>query len=104
MELAAHRIRVNGCTPTATVRPASGTTSGPPHGPVGSWFTMDFTGQLPWHRLPTAADYVPAVVFLASDDAAMITGSNITVDGGAGAKYWPWLPHADSVTEHGGSA
>jgi len=24
----------------------------------------------------------------------MITGSNITVDGGAMAKYWPWRPHS----------
>ena len=24
----------------------------------------------------------------------MITGSNISVDGGATAKYWPWAPHA----------
>ena len=92
MDLAEHGIRVNGLTPTATApddpeeharKAAAAGTSGP---------SMDFTGQFPWKRLPTTRDYVPALVFLASDDAAMITGSNITVDGGATAKYWPWRP------------
>lgn len=94
MELAEHGIRVNGFTPTATA----------PTDPVAhaqtqelmnrpSRYRMDFTGQFPLSRLPTPADYVGAVVFLASDEAAMITGTNITVDGGATAKYWPWTPH-----------
>jgi NAD(P)-dependent dehydrogenase (short-subunit alcohol dehydrogenase family) len=95
MELAEHGIRVNGFTPTATA----------PDDPEAlqqmeellgrpSRYTMDFKGQLPLSRLPTPADYVGAVVFLASDDAAMVTGTNITVDGGATAKYWPWTPHS----------
>jgi NAD(P)-dependent dehydrogenase (short-subunit alcohol dehydrogenase family) len=94
MELAEHRIRVNGFTPTATqpedpeiLRRMTEMTGTP------SPYSLDFTGQFPWHRLPTPSDYVPTVVFLASDDSAMITGSNITVDAGATAKYWPWTPH-----------
>ncbi|MDQ6522950.1 SDR family oxidoreductase [Nocardioides sp. LHD-245] len=96
MELAQHRIRVNGLTPTATMpedpeilQRMTAATSAP-----GPW-PMDFTSQFPWHRLPTPSDYVPAAVFLAGDESALITGSNITVDGGATAKYWPWRPQAD---------
>ena len=53
---------------------------------------MDFAGQNPWDRLPTPSDYVGPLVFLASDDAGLMTGGNITVDGGALAKYWPQTP------------
>ncbi len=94
MELAEHGIRVNGFTPTAT-RPQDPELltkmAAVPREPGG--YTMDFTGQLPMGRLPTPDDYVGSIVFLASDDSTMITGSNITVDGGATAKYWPWTPH-----------
>jgi len=92
MELALHGIRVNSLTPTATMPSdpelarrfdaAIGAVSG----------RLDFTGLNPWHRLPTPADYVAPLVFLASDDAGMMTGSNLTVDGGALAKYWPQIP------------
>ena len=93
MELAPHGIRVNGFTPTATMpddpelaeRFRRATAGAPAAG-------MDFAGQLPMGRLPTPADYVGALVYLASDDSAMTTGTNITVDGGALAKYWPQRP------------
>lgn len=94
MELAAHGIRVNGFTPTAT-QPASSEHEAlmrAAKSPQNA-FANDFYGLMPMNRLPGPADYVPSVVFLASDDSSMITGSNITVDGGATAKYWPWIPH-----------
>jgi NAD(P)-dependent dehydrogenase (short-subunit alcohol dehydrogenase family) len=95
MELAGHGIRVNGFTPTATQPEDPELVAKVGRlGRLPGRFPMDFTGQFPMHRLPTPADYVGAVVFLASDESAMITGSNITVDGGATAKYWPWAPHA----------
>lgn len=94
MELAQYNIRVNGFAPTATA----------PTNPAAiaqmeelvtrpQEFQMDFSAQMPMSRLPAPQDYVGAVVFLASDEASMVTGTSITVDGGAGAKYWPWIPH-----------
>jgi NAD(P)-dependent dehydrogenase (short-subunit alcohol dehydrogenase family) len=94
MELAPHRIRVNSLTPTATV-PDDPTLAGRFLGAAAAMArngTMDFSGMNPWERLPTPSDYVGPVVFLASDDAAMVTGTNLTVDGGALAKYWPQTP------------
>lgn len=96
MELAEHHIRVNGFTPTATMPEDPELLRKLAEGPGDSGdHRMDFFGQLPWDRLPTPSDYVPTVVFLASDDSAMITGTNITVDGGATAKYWPWIPRSE---------
>jgi NAD(P)-dependent dehydrogenase (short-subunit alcohol dehydrogenase family) len=95
MELAEYGIRVNGFTPTATQPEDPELVAEVGRlGRLPGRFPMDFTAQFPMRRLPTPTDYVGTVVFLASDDAAMITGSNITVDGGATAKYWPWAPHA----------
>jgi NAD(P)-dependent dehydrogenase (short-subunit alcohol dehydrogenase family) len=93
MELAPYGIRVNGFTPTATMpddadlaeRFRRATAAGPASG-------MDFAGQVPLGRLPTPSDYVAALVYLASDESAMTTGTNLTVDGGALAKYWPQAP------------
>jgi NAD(P)-dependent dehydrogenase (short-subunit alcohol dehydrogenase family) len=99
MELAPHRIRVNALTPTATVPddPALAERFLAAADAMARRGTMDFRAMNPWERLPTPSDYVGPVVFLASDDAAMVTGSNLTVDGGALAKYWPQLPARPSI-------
>ena len=94
MELAPYGIRVNSFTPTATMpddpQLASGFTSAAEQ--MAAAGTMDFAGQNPWPRLPTPSDYVAPLVFLASDDSTLMTGTNLTVDGGALAKYWPQPP------------
>jgi NAD(P)-dependent dehydrogenase (short-subunit alcohol dehydrogenase family) len=96
MDLARHRIRVNSLTPTATDaeegaeraaawgRPRPAPRAGP----------LDFRAMIPMGRLPSPRHYARSAVFLASDDAEMITGCDLRVDGGAIAKYWPWIPHA----------
>ena len=47
---------------------------------------------MPLGKLPGPADYARAAVFLASDDAAMITGTGLRVDAGGLARYWRWDP------------
>jgi NAD(P)-dependent dehydrogenase (short-subunit alcohol dehydrogenase family) len=48
--------------------------------------------RVPMQKLPAPSDYGKAAVFLASDDAAMITGTDLRVDAGAVARYWAWDP------------
>ncbi|HET9315036.1 MAG TPA: SDR family oxidoreductase, partial [Vicinamibacteria bacterium] len=55
---------------------------------------LDFPKMVPMGRLPSPRHYARAVVFLSSDDAEMITGTDLRVDAGAIAKYWPWIPNA----------
>jgi NAD(P)-dependent dehydrogenase (short-subunit alcohol dehydrogenase family) len=95
MDLVKHGIRVNSLTPTATDvtegderAVAWGRTRPDRRGRV-----LDFAKMLPMDKLPSPRHYARAVVFLASDDAEMITGTDLRVDGGAIAKYWPWVPH-----------
>jgi len=100
MELAEHGIRVNGLTPTATAidDPDIAGRMAAAKDP-SLRYPMDFAGQAPWGKLPTPQDYVPALVFLASADSKFVNATNITVDGGVTAKYWPWRPDLGRVAE-----
>jgi NAD(P)-dependent dehydrogenase (short-subunit alcohol dehydrogenase family) len=55
---------------------------------------LDFAKMIPTGELPSPRHYARAAVFLASEDAEMITGFDLRVDAGALAKYWPWVPKA----------
>jgi NAD(P)-dependent dehydrogenase (short-subunit alcohol dehydrogenase family) len=101
MELAEYGIRVNSLTPTAT-----DTTEGMARAaewavpfrrpsnpsPRRRGFLSASTPGVPLGKRPSPADYAQAAVFLASDDAAMITGTDLRVDAGALARYWLWDP------------
>ena len=96
MDLAKHGIRVNSLTPTATdVEEASaravewGRSRPEPRGRL-----LAFARMIPSGALPSPRHYARAAVFLASDDAEMVTGFDLRVDAGALAKYWPWIPTA----------
>jgi NAD(P)-dependent dehydrogenase (short-subunit alcohol dehydrogenase family) len=97
MDLAPHRIRVNSLTPTATDAEEGGERAvawGRPRPERRSGGgTLDFRKMAPMGKLPSPRHYAQAAVFLASDDAEMITGFDLRVDAGAIAKYWPWIPH-----------
>jgi NAD(P)-dependent dehydrogenase (short-subunit alcohol dehydrogenase family) len=97
MDLARHGIRVNSLTPTATdaeeglERAVAWGRTRPERRPGG---TLDFRKMVPMGQLPSPRHYARAAVFLASDEAEMITGVDLRVDAGAIAKYWPWIPSA----------
>jgi NAD(P)-dependent dehydrogenase (short-subunit alcohol dehydrogenase family) len=52
----------------------------------------DYLKMIPLARFPRAADLAWAAVFLASDEAAFLTGIDIPVDGGLRFKYPVWRP------------
>ena len=102
MELVGHRIRVNSLTPTATDPGESfdratrwGRTVKKPEGL--DRVMAPFREGIPMKKLPVPSDYGKAAVFLASDDATMITGTDLRVDAGAIARYWAWDPKAGAT-------
>jgi NAD(P)-dependent dehydrogenase (short-subunit alcohol dehydrogenase family) len=100
MELAPHGIRVNSLTPTAT-DPREGMDRAVRWGrPRPSQRLVEafeaFRRGVPTQRLPSPSDYGRAVVYLASDDARSITGTDLRIDSGAVARYWAWNPSEGS--------
>jgi NAD(P)-dependent dehydrogenase (short-subunit alcohol dehydrogenase family) len=96
MELAEYGIRVNSLTPTAT-DPSEGmeraTRWGRAPGDAGIARVFEpFRKGSPMRRLPSPQHYARAAVFLASDEAEMITGMDLRVDAGTVARYWAWTP------------
>ena len=100
MELIGHGIRVNSLTPTAT-DPAQSLERAARWGRKASSAEQSdrllrafdpFRNRVAMQRLPAPSDYGKAAAFLASDDAAMITGTDLRVDAGAIAQYWAWDP------------
>jgi NAD(P)-dependent dehydrogenase (short-subunit alcohol dehydrogenase family) len=103
MELAPYGIRVNSLTPTGT-DPSEGAAR------VADWgiewaevdpgrrpqFTSGDQG-IPLGRRPSPSHYGKGAVFLASDDAEMITGFDLRVDAGTISRYWRWNPGLNLV-------
>lgn len=101
MELAEYGIRVNSLTPTGT-DPTEGIERAAEWGvqwgqPGGNTRPGEMTAGdagIPLRKRPSPRHYARAAVFLASDDAEMITGFDLRVDGGTIARYWRWNPGA----------
>jgi len=91
-ELAARGVRVNTLTPTATATVEFSERAErwgvEPPGEEGLARRERSRSLIPMQRLPEPHDYGRAAVFLASDDARMITGTDLRVDAGATARYW----------------
>jgi NAD(P)-dependent dehydrogenase (short-subunit alcohol dehydrogenase family) len=97
VELGPYGIRVNSLTPTATdpaealERAARWGVPGPQDA-VRAELALAQT-QVPMGKLPAPSDYGRAAVFLCSDAAGMITGTDLAVDAGSLARYWRVKPH-----------
>jgi NAD(P)-dependent dehydrogenase (short-subunit alcohol dehydrogenase family) len=99
MELAEFGIRVNSLSPTGT-DPAEGLERAAAWGVPWEQALagaprpdISFGDQgVPLGKRPSPRHYASGVVFLASDDAEMITGFDLRVDGGVVSRYWRWNP------------
>jgi 3-oxoacyl-[acyl-carrier protein] reductase len=80
LELAPSGIRVLALAPVATETPMLATFMGKPA--VDDEGRARYVATIPLGRLNTPDDLAKAAVFLVSDDAAMMTGSCVEVDGG----------------------
>lgn len=104
MELAEFGIRVNSLSPTGT-DPAEGNARAAEWGvkweiPGGNIRRKGYAeGDIgvPLGKRPSPRHYAKAAIFLASDDAEMITGFDLRVDGGTIARYWRWNPGAAQI-------
>src|SRR5436190_4836877 len=99
MELAPYGIRVNSLSPTGT-DPAEGLARAAAWGvtweagqgrPPPSDTTSGNQG-VPLGKRPSPRHYARGAVFLASDDAEMITGFDLRIDAGTVSRYWRWNP------------
>ncbi|GIX49313.1 MAG: alcohol dehydrogenase [Candidatus Tectimicrobiota bacterium] len=77
LELAPHRIRVNCLAPVAADTPLLRTIVGDDPQALQSRMA-----SIPWGRLATVEDVARAALYLVSDDADMLTGVCLPVDGG----------------------
>jgi 3-oxoacyl-[acyl-carrier protein] reductase len=80
LELGRHNITVNCVSPGLTDVSATSR-----HGPPPPVYLEAFLKMVPLGRVGRPEEMASAVLFLASDEAAYITGQNIVVDGGYGA-------------------
>lgn len=76
LELAPHRITVNNIAPGAIATPLNQEVLNNPA------TREEALGEIPLHRFGTPEEVASVAVFLASDEAAYVTGSTYYVDGG----------------------
>ena len=80
LELAPHNITVNAIAPGGVLTPGTG--EGKPMDPTLAKITESFLAKIPMHRMADADEIGKVALFLASDMASYMTGSQVVVDGG----------------------
>ena len=80
LELAPHNITVNAIAPGGVLTPGTG--EGKPMDPTLAKITESFLAKIPMHRMADADEVGKVALFLASDMASYMTGSQVVVDGG----------------------
>lgn len=85
LELASHRIRVNTVSPGLTDTPLTAALK------EVAGVEAAYMQRIPMQRWGTPDDMAAAALFLASDDAGYISGSNLFVDGGWETTGYPNL-------------
>ncbi|HEY5302952.1 MAG TPA: SDR family oxidoreductase [Acidimicrobiales bacterium] len=80
LELGKYNIRVNSVNPTVVMTPMSAWYWGRPE------IEVPFLDQMPLHRWATVDEIAAPITFLLSDDASMITGVSLPIDGGYTAR------------------
>jgi len=80
IELAARGVRVNAVKPGPITTPIL--EKGGMSAEARDAFVQYATGRVPLGRIGAADDVAHAALYLASDDAAFVTGHELTVDGG----------------------
>jgi NAD(P)-dependent dehydrogenase (short-subunit alcohol dehydrogenase family) len=76
LEWAPHGVTVNAVAPTFVRTPGTADRLDQPE------FLSDVLTRIPAGRVATTAEVAAAVIFLASDAAAMVNGTSLLVDGG----------------------
>lgn len=77
-----HQIRCNSVHPGATDTPLIRDILDAPTGDSAGWDAAAYVKGVPLGRMASPEEIAPLIVFLASDDASFITGSEFTIDGG----------------------
>lgn len=80
LEVSPHKIQVNAVAPGGIATPGTG--SGAPATPQMKEIIEKFQQRIPMHRMGEPDDIGKVVLFLATDLASYMTGSQIVVDGG----------------------
>lgn len=83
LELAANNIQVNAIAPGGIATPGVAAMSKGASAEQMAASTKAFMAKIPMHRMGEADEIGKVVLFLASDMASYMTGSQIVVDGGA---------------------